>query len=128
GGDEFASFVAGFEYTLFGMAESNYDLGLIAEYLFDDRDLTRAPITVFDNDVFLGGRLTLNDTQDTELLAGVIIDGENGAAQYSAEFQRRIGARNLLEVEARVFNGSDDPLIEAFESDDYIVARWTRYF
>lgn len=128
GGDQFTSAVAGFEFTFFGIGQSAYDIGLIGEYLHDTRDLVRTPITVLDNDVFVGARLTVNDTQDTELLAGIIVDHDSGASQFSTEFQRRIGNHVLVEIEARAFNGSNEPFIEAFESDDYVVVRWTRYF
>ncbi|MEO1037860.1 MAG: hypothetical protein AAFX44_20115 [Pseudomonadota bacterium] len=127
-GERFSSVVAGFEYTVFGIAGTPYDLGLIAEYLRDTRDLDRAPITVFDNDVFAGTRLTLNDSQDTELLAGAIVEADNGAIQWSIEFRRRLGTRSLIEIEARGFSGSGDPFVEAFESDDYLLVRWTHYF
>ncbi|MEM7705869.1 MAG: hypothetical protein AAF358_09980 [Pseudomonadota bacterium] len=128
GGNSYRIWVAGFEYTLFGLGGTAADLGLIAEHLRDTRDLTKAPITVFDDDTFAGLRLTLNDSQDTELLAGLIRDHRTSAIQYSAEFQRRIGARNLLELEARVFSGGDDTLITAFSADDFLTARWTVFF
>ena len=101
---------------------------MIGEYLYDDRDQQRLPATLFENDVFLGTRITLNDIQDTELLAGAIMDEKTDGIFASAEFQRRIGNHLLLEVEARLFVADDDPLIESISSDDFVTLRLTRYF
>ncbi len=64
-----------------GLGGTAADLGLIAEHLRDTRDLTKTPITVFDDDTFAGLGLTLNDSQDTELLAGLIRDHRTSAIQ-----------------------------------------------
>ena len=127
-GQTFASTVAGFEYTFFDVADSGWDVGLIGEYLYDDRDQSRLPVTLFENDVFLGTRITLNDIQDSEFLAGAIVDDRTGAVFASAEFQRRIGDTVLLEVEARAFAASDDPFIAPLDADDHLLIRLTRYF
>jgi len=126
-GDTFTSAVGGFEYTLFDISGSGFDVGLIGEYLYDDRDQARLPTTIFENDVFVGTRVTLNDVQDTELLAGAIIDDRTGGVFASAEFQRRIGDTLLLEVEARAFSAQDDPFISALEADDSVLFRLTKY-
>ena len=55
-------------------------------------------------------------------------DDENGAIQFSAEYQKRVGTNTVVEIEARAFNASNDPFIESFESDDYMVICWRRYF
>ena len=127
-GDTFTSAVGGFEYTLFDVSGSGWDVGVIGEYLYDDRDQLRLPNTIFENDVFIGTRLTLNDVQDTEILAGAIIDDQTGGIFASAEFQRRIGNTMLMEIEARAFAAEDDPFIRALEQDDHFLIRLTRFF
>lgn len=122
------SAVGGFEYTFFDVSGSGWDVGLIGEYLYDDRDQAILPNTLFENDVFVGTRITLNDIQDTEFLAGAIIDDQTGGVFASAEIQRRIGDTLLLEVEARAFAAEDDPFIAALEADDHLLVRLTRYF
>ncbi|MEO1080312.1 MAG: hypothetical protein AAFY29_12215 [Pseudomonadota bacterium] len=128
GGDRFFASVAGFEYTFFDMQRSGIDLGVIGEYLYDGRDGPEVPPQLFDNDLFLGLRLTANDAQDTELLAGVIRDMETDAVIGSVEFQRRLGSRMLLELEGRYFDGGSDPFVAAFDRDSHITLRLTRYF
>jgi len=104
-GDVFAAMVGGFEYTLFQVFESAADLGLLAEYLYDGRDEDEAPPTSFDNDVFLGSRLALNDVQDTTVLSGAVVDVEDGSTALFVEAERRLGASWKLEVESRLFLG-----------------------
>lgn len=128
GDDEFFAGVGGVEYTFFDVSGSGRDVGLIAEYLYDDRNQSLSPVTPFDDDVFLGTRITWNDTQDTEFLAGAIIDADGDGAQYSIEFQRRIGDSNLLEVELRAVDAGGDPLLDPFKDDTSVLVRWSRFF
>lgn len=127
-GETFTSAVGGFEYTFFDVSGAGFDVGIITEYLYDDRDQSRLPSTIFENDVFVGTRVTLNDIQDTEFLAGAIIDDQTGGIFASAEFQRRIGNTILLQIEARAFAANDDPFIRALKKDDHLLVRLTRYF
>lgn len=127
-GETLTSAVGGFEYTLFDVSGTGLDVGIIGEYLYDDRDQTNLPNTIFENDVFVGTRIALNDVQDTEFLAGAIIDDQTGGVFASAEFQRRMGDTLLLEIEARAFAAKDDPFIRSLEKDDHLLVRLTRYF
>jgi len=103
--DNYYALAGGFEYTLFGIFESDADLGLLAEYLRDSR-LNKAT-GAFQNDVFLGLRLALNDIQDTSLLAGVIHDLANGTRLFSLEASRRLGDSFTLDLEVRLFTHVD---------------------
>ncbi|MGB1108795.1 MAG: hypothetical protein ACPG4N_00470 [Gammaproteobacteria bacterium] len=125
--EPFTSAVGGFEYTLVGFNDSDTDLGLIAEYLFDDRH-QNAP-QPFNNDLMLGTRWAFNDAQSTELLAGVIQDLDGRGRSFSLEASRRIGSNWKLSLEARAFNGTEptDPLA-ALREDDYIQAELAWYF
>ncbi|MEM6650051.1 MAG: hypothetical protein AAF603_07360, partial [Pseudomonadota bacterium] len=90
-GDTFGAVVAGLEYTFFGVTDSGADLGVLVEYLYDGREEFFAPPTPLENDIFLGGRYTLNDIQDTAILAGAITDTEDGSISGLIEAQRRFG-------------------------------------
>ncbi len=138
-GDTFIAAVAGFEYTFYQIFEKSWDLGIISEYLYDDRDAdlivlpqgvtTSAPLTAFENDIFAGARLALNDTQDTSLLAGAIIDTDDRSSAVFMEAARRIGDSWTAELESRLFLNVDpaNPFA-AFDEDDFLTLRLTKYF
>jgi hypothetical protein len=127
-GDTFAAAVAGFEYTLYQLRESPLDLGLLVEYLYDGRDAS-APLTIYDNDVFAGARLTLNDTQDTAVLAGAVVDVDDRSTLLTIEAERRLGNDWTVEIESRWFvNAAPGNLLRSFERDDYLTLRIRRYF
>jgi hypothetical protein len=128
-GEDFVAAVAGFEYTVYGPVRSALDLGVLVEYLYDGRN-AQAPPTYYDDDVFVGLRLTLNDADGTALLAGAIFD-RNGAETFGIiEAQRRIGQAWRLELEARLFSGIDtaDPLLGGLRYDSVLTFRAARFF
>ncbi len=130
-GEHFFAAVGGFEYTLYQIANSTADLGLLLELSRDgrDEDFTVAPPTVLDDDVFAGARLALNDTQSSELLAGVVVDRNDRAYQLSVEAERRLGDRWKLELESRWFlNTGKSPVLSAFRQDSHVTLRLSRYF
>ncbi|MES9814457.1 MAG: hypothetical protein ABW161_16880 [Candidatus Thiodiazotropha sp.] len=117
----------GFEYTLVGIAGSAMDLGFLGEYLYDDRrdDAT----TPFENDLFVGLRLTANDVDGSELLAGVIKDLDDDGWMFNLEASRRIGNQWKTGAQIRLWSGipEDDPLF-SFHRDDYLEITVTRFF
>ena len=128
-GKRFVASVAGFEYTLYQIFETVYDLGLLAEYQYDGRDKTGAPFTPGDGDLFLGMRLALNDVQSTEVLAGTTIDRSSHAMLFFVEAERRIGNRYKIELEGRFnFNTQNDVLLANLRQDDFLTLRLSRYF
>ena len=126
--DSFAAAVAGFEYTVYQVRESAADVGLLFEYQYDGRDAGE-PVTIADNDVFVGSRLAFNDTQDTAVLAGIGYDIDTGETFLNIEGERRVGQDYFLEVRARAFTGASiaDPSY-VFASDDYVQLQLSRYF
>ncbi len=127
-GDTFAAAVGGFEYSFYQGFESNKDLGLIMEYQYDDRDAT-APATVQQDDLFVGARLAFNDTQDTALLAGGIVDLDDKTTAVRVEAQRRLGQSWKLEVEVQfLINEDESNLSSGFASDDFIAISLKKYF
>ena len=89
----------------------------------------KAPITVFDNDTFLGIRLAFNDIQDTEILGGSIIDNETGELFVLLEASRRIGQNWKLDLETRLFFNTDsNSPADAFSNDGFISLNVSRFF
>jgi len=130
-GDHFLAMVGGFEYTLYQLAGSAADLGLLLEYSWDGRSSNPAdaPPIVLDDDIFTGMRLTLNDVQDSELLAGFVIDRDTRALQVTVEAERRLNNNWNMELESRWFmNAGNSGVVSAFRDDSYITLRLSRYF
>jgi hypothetical protein len=125
--ETFTALTGGFEYTFYGVMESNIDVGVIAEYLFDDRNDQLA--TPFEDDVLLGTRITWNDEQSTELLVGVIQDLSSNDHSWNIEASRRIADRWKASLEGRFFHSKRvDSVLSAFDYDDYIQLELARYF
>ncbi len=120
-GDEenFYAMVGGFEYTLFGLFDSDIDFGILTEYLRDSR-LRRAS-TALQNDIFIGGRIALNDAQDTQLLAGVIQDLRETTRLYFVEANRRFGDSWRATLELRSFTSVDNSdILFSIRDDDFV--------
>ena len=126
--DSFAATVAGVEYTLYGLRGGNSDLGLLVEYLYDGRN-SDSPPTAFDNDVFIGVRLAMNDAADTSVLAGIAMDADIHETFFNLEAERRFGDSLSAGLRVRAFAnaGKKDPLY-AFDRDDYVQLRLSWYY
>ena len=70
----------GVEYTLYNIFDTGTDLGIVAEYMYDQRRLD-AP-QLFNDDVGFGLRWTANDVQSTTLLLGGLYDWKPTALRY----------------------------------------------
>jgi hypothetical protein len=140
-GGRYHAFTAGFERTLVGAFGSRGDLGLVAEFMYDERD-EGAYNTLFEHDLALGGRWRANDMADTTALLGLIWDVETQEYLVSLEASRRLGANWNAVLEARVFGGAK-PLdgsylspgllagefkSRALQRDDYLQLELTRFF
>lgn len=127
GDRRFTALTGGFEYTYVGVFGSRTDVGVLAEYLYDDRG--RDAVTPFQDDVFLGTRIAFNDVHGSELLAGVIVDRDTRSRFYNLEASRRIGNEWILSIEARVFSRMDpEDFMYALRADDYVQLQLARHF
>lgn len=125
--DRFTAFTGGFEYTFVGIFDSDADIGVIGEYLHDDRG--KNATTPFDNDLMMGLRLTLNDVQSTELLAGVVVDLDKQGQFYNLEASRRLGNDWKLSLEARAYGDLDEAeTVYPLRNDNYIQLELAWYF
>jgi hypothetical protein len=139
--DRYTAINGGFERTLVGFMGGRADLGVVAEYMFDDRD-EAAVTTLFEHDLALGTRWSLNDVADTQALLGVIWDVETDEYVFKVEGSRRLGETWTVLLEGRVFGGADDPdplaplqsLLDSenksafLQRDDFLQLELTRYF
>lgn len=125
--EDYSALTTGFEYTLVGIAEGATDLGLLMEYHHDSRGENN--VAMFQNDVFVGGRWTANDSQSTELLGGMFLDLDNSSRTLRLEASRRLGQDWKISTELQVFDNIDeDDLQYALRDDDFIRLELARYF
>lgn len=106
-GDPFLAATAGTEYTMVGVMGSQMDLGLVAEYFYDERN-ELAFDTLLEHDYALGLRLGFNDASDSQALIGVIRDKETAETVVSVEASRQLGDNFSIAVEGRIFTGSEE--------------------
>ena len=120
----FAS-AAGFEYTFFDIAGSGTDIGLLSEYLYDERN----NVVAYDDDLSLGVRCTLNDINSTEFLAALVQDLDNQSRYFYVEASRRLGNDFRLSIEARgVSNVADEDPLRVYDKDNYLQIELGYYF
>ena len=127
-GDRFGATVFGLEHTFFNLGEGGADLGVLGEVMLDGRDAT-APFTAFDHDMFVGARWAFNDTADTSLLGGPIVDYETGEALAFLELERRLNDRWTAGLEGRwLINTDQTAPLHGLRDDDFLTLRLSRFF
>lgn len=125
--EEYTAMQAGVEYTFYGVAESAVDLGVLAEYGWDERGENAD--ASFQKDLFIGSRVTLNDEASTEFLAGLGYDIDYQSYSLFAEASSRFGDNLKISLDARLFDAGDsqDPIVN-IEQDDMVQLTADYYF
>ncbi|GMN06467.1 hypothetical protein MTsPCn5_18560 [Croceitalea sp. MTPC5] len=125
---DFLALVAGLEFTFSNIDGNGLDIGLLGEYLYDERD--ELALTALQNDVFFGSRIAFNDIQDTSILLGGIKDLEQSSTIFSVEASRRFGSSWTAEIEARVFSDIENSelILSNFQDDSFLRLRISRFF
>ncbi len=125
---DFFALVVGLEYTFSNIDGNGLDIGLLGEYLYDERD--ELALNALQNDVFFGSRIAFNDTQDTSILIGGIADLESSSTIFSLEASRRFGSSWTAEIEARIFNDIDrnEFILSNFREDSFFRISISKYF
>jgi hypothetical protein len=126
-GSDFLAGVGGIEYTLVGLSGHGLDLGIFAEWAYDDRD--REATTAYQNDAMLGFRLSFDDTASSQILVGGIWDVDDSPRILRIEASRRLGQRWKTGLEAWVFAGAPaNDAISSFQDDDFVQLELAYYF
>ncbi len=125
---KFIALAAGLEYTFSNINGNGLDIGVLGEYLYDERD--ELALSALQNDVFFGSRIAFNDTQDTSILIGGIFDIEKSSKIFSIEASRRIANSWTAEVEARIFNDVDtnELILSNFKNDSFLRLSISKFF
>lgn len=126
--DDFAAITGGFEYSFFGIFNSDHDLGLLAEYHYDGRN-NHSPATLFDNDFFVGARYVFNNVSDSELLGGITTDLDGRGTVAVVEASHRFDDHWKIEFDARFFIDIEQSSGASFlNKDDFAQLRLSYYF
>lgn len=127
GDDDYFSDAFGFEYTFSGVFGTPADVGILAEYIGDERG--EEATTPFQNEVAMGVRLAFNDIAGTDALIGVIEDVETSARIITVEASRRFCDNWKLIINSWIFsNQPDDDLLYSLRDDDFFQIEVAYYF
>ena len=125
---DFFALVAGLEFTFSNIDGNGLDIGLLGEYLYDERD--EFALNALQNDVFFGSRIAFNDAQDTSILIGGISDLKSSSKIFSMEASRRFGSTWTAEIEARIFSNIDanEFILSNFKEDPFLRFSISKFF
>jgi len=124
----FYAATAGFEYSMVGVLDTDYDLGWLLEYQYDSRGL--AATGPGQRDLFFGTRLAWNDEAGTELLFGLVQDlDDRGSRSGLLEASTRLNNQVRLRLDAWFFQTQrPDQPIWWLRRDDYVQLGVDYYF
>ena len=111
--------VAGIEYPIYTIFESNADVILFAEWSHDT--LGKNSLNPLQNDLFLAARYVLNDFDDTDFSIGIIDDRDFNTKTMRLDFNRRLSENLSLNFEGFKFISEDprDLATESISKDNY---------
>jgi hypothetical protein len=126
---DYAQVSAGVEHTLYGVWGKS-DLGLLAEYYkYDAHDKNKLGAKDFGNlfadDITLGFRLTVNDSSDSDVLAGVAIDRDNHEKLIFAEYNTRLVDKYKLKLSYQHLSPKEG---SSFQEIDSVKMEFGYYF
>ncbi len=126
--DRYYAGIGGFEYAIQLPSVQQRDLRLVAEYAYDQRGKSVTSQTIFDNDLFLGVRLTTGNLAGSSLRGGLTYDLDHGEQVATLRYSRRLGDQNSFSLEGWfLFRPHQDSLLYELRRDHFVRLVWTRY-
>ena len=124
---QFLASQLGVEYAFYNLAGRDLEIGLLVEYGWDERGVKSS--SIFQNDLFVGGRVSFNDLDNKELLFGLAYDRDYFSNSAFFEYSQRLYSDGKLSLEGRLFNAesAQDPL-NTLTDDDYIQLTFEYFF
>ncbi len=116
----------GLEYTFSDVLGSGADLTFVLEHYWDQRPID-SPFTLFDNDAFGGFRLALNNSDDTEIRAGALVDIASGTTFATALVRHRLLEHWTVVLEGRTYLVTKPSIMSSFENDHFVQLRVAYY-
>lgn len=126
--DDYWALNSGFERTFFGVNDSLLDIGWLVEFQYDSRGALASSSA--QKDIFIGGRISFNDSDSTEVLMGIVQDlDHNNTQSLLIESSSRFGESTILSLDLWLFH-SKDPKNQLYEfrRDSFIQLSIQRYF
>ena len=128
GADSFFGMGLGVEREFPNVLNTNSTFTPFLEVYYDNRS-EQAPVTAFDNDIYMGARLLFNDLSDSQIQTNVLWDWESHAYFYELGASRRIGNDWLLSADVTVpINTDEDPALNGFSEDKRIMFQLRYHF
>lgn len=104
-GESFSAAIVGGDYAFHDILDGSGTLTVGLEYHYDGRS-ERHPVTVYEDDLFLGFNFRANDTNDSTVDFGVFYDLDEASQIYSLSMSRRFGDRTRVSINANHVNAS----------------------
>ncbi len=125
--DDIFAITGGVEYTFGNVNKKGLDIGVLVEYVYDNRrELT---FSALDNDIFLATRWVLNDVAGTEFLFGVFQDLSKSTKTMRLEASRRFGNDLKVTTTGQAFLTVDEAeLSYLFRRDSFLELEFIKYF
>jgi len=128
--DDFFGVGAGVEREMPRIWNSKASLTFYIEGYYDGRDASAmVPIAPFQQDIFIGARLAMNDVKSTEFQIRFTQDLEYDATLLDLRASRRLNSNWSMEAKLYSFlNTRDDPALGGFQDDHRIQFKLIRNF
>ena len=102
---DFSAVVLGTEKTVYSVFETQWDMGLLLEYQYDDRAQA-----LIDRMIFSGIRVTANDEFDTSLLLLYTVDDTFSQSLFGLEASRRLRNGMTLDLSYELYQSDTQNL------------------
>ena len=118
--EDYSAYLVGAEYTFYSVFDSDTDVVLLGEWIYDDRG-NRSTGTL-QNDFFLATHINLNDVDGTEFSVSYLKDRDYDSKTMTFEFKRRLTDEWTVEIEAIDFLKTDPADINQspIRRDDFV--------
>ena len=125
--ENFFSYITGIEYVKTRVFRELWDLNLFLEYSNDDRGSKSTDI--FQNDLFIGSRISLNDVEGTEITQSLTLDLDGNGNTGIIEVSTRLMDSLRITADYNFYWSlkSSDTLY-SFRRDNYFGIKVTNYF
>ncbi len=118
---------SGIEYTFGNVNKRGLDIGVLAEYIYDNRQLLT--FSSLDNDLFIGSRITLNNEASTEIIFGVFKDLSKSSTIGRIEASQRLSNDFKISVNSQFFIKIDErEFVYLFREDSNLEIEVIKYF